>query len=61
MISAEFQMRTASLFSLLCVNLQGKSTHFKHPSLILILEKYLKYTAAKPDRLKAVRNEGREE
>lgn len=36
MISAEFQMRIASLFFLLCVNLQGKSTHFKHPSLILI-------------------------
>lgn len=40
MITAEFQMRTALLFFfsffLLCVNLQGKSTHFKHPSLILI-------------------------
>lgn len=38
MISAEFQMRIAPLFFffLLYVNLQGKSTHFKQPSLILI-------------------------
>jgi len=36
MIGAEFQMRIASLCFRLCVNLQGKSTHLKHPSLLSI-------------------------
>lgn len=64
MISAEFQMRIATLFFfLLCVNLQGKSTHFKHPSLILIWKTVLNIPLpsqieSKPWGMKARRRRG---
>lgn len=69
MISAEFQMRIAPVllffffFFLLCVNLQGKSTHFKHPSLILIWKTVLNIPLpnqieSKPWGMKARRRRG---